>query len=410
MIRTHAPPGLSRRRWAILLAYSLLILGTLSLVRAARDELTARLGQRGFDWCVWGLFALAAAALFSWAIRQRALRSPRRLVALALACGVYAVMILRLEVAVERIHYLEYGLVAVLALRAFEVRTPDAAAYVLACLYVMALGLLDETIQWILPTRVGEFRDVAINLSAGALGLAPVAAAREHPFVRPSGTSWARAMRWAAGIMAQTAVFLTFIHGFGFLHASSDHAKFRSVFARGGFDTYGRAAESVAYREFPDSPVAQPGEGLVGWIRQRFTQWRLLRHPSAEAYNYEAWRHRQLRDAFETPRYAQFREAAEEDLILSSFFSAYPARYAVAWPAEQRLTYGAVSYKRGTSYVSPAQELLITWVRPPVFWAASGVCVGALLFLSFLVEKPRSAAVGSPEPVSPTTCRSRPYH
>ncbi|MCU0610565.1 MAG: VanZ family protein [Candidatus Eisenbacteria bacterium] len=374
-------------RWGILLAYSAIILSTLSLVRAARDWLTGALGERGFSMSVWGLFAAAGIWFAVWAARQHVLRSRRRLAILATACAAYAVMILRLDVPVERIHYLEYGLVAVLALRAFEMATPDAGSYALACLYVMALGLVDEAMQWILPTRVGEFRDVAINLSAGLLGLLLVVAARPQPFRRVHRQSAGRVLRWSAGVLAGSAAFLTFIHGFGYRHRSSAHAEFRSVFAPGAFEDAGRLPEAVAYREFPDSPVSHPGDRPSAWVRQRILQWQKLRHPTAAAYNFEAWRHRQLRDALKNPRYAQYRESLEEERILTTFYRAYADHHELALSVGRKQQYEKLPFAEGSSYMSPTQELLITWVRPATFWAGAIMVSLGLLTAGLLLGR-----------------------
>ncbi|MBN1424246.1 VanZ family protein [Candidatus Fermentibacteria bacterium] len=388
MTTAHDPrPIREWSRWVVLIAYSALILATLSLVRALRDLVVERWGERGFSLAVWALFALVGILFLAWVIRQSVLRSVGRAALLLLACTAYAYMLLRLDLAVERLHYIEYGLVAVLALRAFEVQTRDWAAYLLACLYVLGLGLLDEAIQWILPTRVGEFRDVNINLTAGVLGLVPVIASRAHPFAFVHRESLARVLRWSAGVAALTALFLTFVHGFGFMHRSSGHAWFRSVFPPDSFSEYGQHPEAVAYREFPDSPISHPGEGPLGWIGQRFLQWRLLRNPTPEAYNYEAWRHRQLRDGLETPRYAQYREALEEERILTRVFGAYLRCYGVAWPENKRRKFADLPFAGSSTYLSPAQELLITWVRPEVFWVASGLVVVALVSASILVGR-----------------------
>ncbi len=384
-------------RWAVLLSYSLLILATLSLVRTARDWLGTRLGERGFDAAVWGLLVLAALAVCRWAARQHTLRSWRRVVVLAVACGLYVWVLARLDVTVERIHYLEYGLVAVLAVRAFEHRGADWSAYVLGCLYVMALGLVDESIQWVLPTRVGEFRDVTINLSAGLLGLIPVVAARERPFPPTTRVGVARMLRWGGGVVIATALFLTFVHGFGYAHRSSPHAVFRSVFPPGAFDEVGRSPEAVSYQEFPDSPISHPGDGVAGWVAQRLLQWRLLRHPTPQAYNYEAWRHRQLRDAFEQPRYGRYREAAEEERILATYFGAYHERFDLAWAEGYRQYFEDYPLARGQRYVSAAQELLITWARPGVFWAVSGTLAVLLLAGASVIQR-GTRTVGTAEP------------
>ena len=39
-------------------------------------------------------------------------------------------------------------------------------------LFVVAVGCVDELIQWWLPNRVGDWRDVGMNALAGTLGVA----------------------------------------------------------------------------------------------------------------------------------------------------------------------------------------------------------------------------------------------
>jgi hypothetical protein len=86
--------------------------------------------------------------------------------------------------AVERIHFLEYGMIAVLfyrvwrrpsttfgaALSNVEGRAGDPSAVVLPILCAFAVGTLDEWLQWFIPYRVGETHDVILNLTAIVCG------------------------------------------------------------------------------------------------------------------------------------------------------------------------------------------------------------------------------------------------
>jgi VanZ family protein len=70
---------------------------------------------------------------------------------------------------VEGAHFAEYGILAVLAFLAAEDRTLLArGAHTLGL--VIAVALVDETIQWVLASRFAEVRDVALNVAAGVLG------------------------------------------------------------------------------------------------------------------------------------------------------------------------------------------------------------------------------------------------
>ncbi len=130
------------------------------------------------------LFGAAALAAAAWALRRRA--EWREWAVLAAAALVYAYLLSRMTVLQERLHLLEYGVVA-LALRAAfaarfvgrrgDSRAPDLLATGAAALgATVAAGWLDEGIQALLPNRYYDVRDVGFNALAGALALGVEAA------------------------------------------------------------------------------------------------------------------------------------------------------------------------------------------------------------------------------------------
>jgi len=76
---------------------------------------------------------------------------------------------LSLDVWVERIHFVEYAVLGLLISRAVNVRTLHGIIYS-GCL-VTLIGAVDEIIQWFLPNRVGDMRDVIMNSVGGLSGL-----------------------------------------------------------------------------------------------------------------------------------------------------------------------------------------------------------------------------------------------
>ena len=76
----------------------------------------------------------------------------------------------------ERLHLIEYGLLAYLSYRALRLDFSSVRAYALGFLASSGFGFLDEVIQHILPNRVFELRDVMTNVIASALGLLAVGA------------------------------------------------------------------------------------------------------------------------------------------------------------------------------------------------------------------------------------------
>jgi hypothetical protein len=72
--------------------------------------------------------------------------------------------------AVERVHFIEYGSIAVLFYRVWR-RASDTSTIVLPLLCGFIVGTLDEWLQWFIPYRVGEMHDVFLNLTALACGV-----------------------------------------------------------------------------------------------------------------------------------------------------------------------------------------------------------------------------------------------
>ena len=77
----------------------------------------------------------------------------------------------RLKLPQERMHILEYGLLGWLAGRDIIKKDKKIKGIILACLFSISVGLLDEGFQRILPYRVFEIRDIRINVLGGIWGV-----------------------------------------------------------------------------------------------------------------------------------------------------------------------------------------------------------------------------------------------
>lgn len=109
-------------------------------------------------------FAVAG-ALMLWVIfREPRRRSLRAVVTLVATAAVYAAVIYPMESPEEKIHFIEYGVVGLLAYESFR-------RYWIAAVFVAAAGWVDEGIQALLPSRYYDLRDVAFNAAAGVLAL-----------------------------------------------------------------------------------------------------------------------------------------------------------------------------------------------------------------------------------------------
>ncbi len=86
----------------------------------------------------------------------------RKWVHLAWAAAVFIVIPLMLPTVAERLHFIVFGVFGYLSFRSWGL--PRA---ILICL---SIGLLDELLQWWLPDRYGDWRDVGFNWLACIAG------------------------------------------------------------------------------------------------------------------------------------------------------------------------------------------------------------------------------------------------
>ena len=163
------------------LALSVAIAASIALILAAPAIGSARSALRAafpgtFSRLIEGGLALAVIAAIGVALARirthRALRYGALAAALAIAWAYSAATgsadpAIR---AVERVHFVEFGVIAWLFLRVWRDR-PDASAIVAPALAALIAGIGDEAFQWFLPARVGELADLALNAVAIGCGL-----------------------------------------------------------------------------------------------------------------------------------------------------------------------------------------------------------------------------------------------
>lgn len=162
------PKKYNKRLWIIITIYIATIYTTLPVMRPVLNFLYKSLGKDVLSLGVNGLLVLAILSFLIFIFKnsnQRYGRLTLILVVLLLG-GVVAMGYERPE---ERLHFLEYGILGYLVLKATmnSWRLPVLSSFVL----VSIIGIGDETIQRFLPNRVGDIRDVFMNSFGGLLGI-----------------------------------------------------------------------------------------------------------------------------------------------------------------------------------------------------------------------------------------------
>jgi len=151
--------------WVFIFLYIGLIYMTLPLARYFLNILYTSMGPSRLNLLVNLTIAISVILAFLL-LARKGIRVFLFSLPPAVVIGSSAVL---LERPAERIHFLEYGLLGFLLCRAFEGEQWLRTVY--AGMMVIAVGAVDEIIQWFLPMRVGDLRDVLFNALGGLMGL-----------------------------------------------------------------------------------------------------------------------------------------------------------------------------------------------------------------------------------------------
>ncbi len=160
--------------WSLIFAFTLFIFATPSYLRIIQKMLENIFGDAIY--AIFSLIAVGIAAAFLvWIIKgEIALRKPRLIWFLILS-GIYIYFFATLRILVEREHLIKYGFLSYLIFRAVSYDIKDKTAHIIACMVGTWIGAGEELVQWQLPNRVGEIRDVILNIKSVILGQLVVA-------------------------------------------------------------------------------------------------------------------------------------------------------------------------------------------------------------------------------------------
>ena len=159
-----------RRLWAWTLAVVVAIYSTLGLAQ----KLAGILREEGLlTHAFWLSLLLMASAIIIQGLKRRP-GGAEIGVALGIA-GAYLLLFLRMWTPAERTHLMEYTVVVLLIYEALSERAsngrPVPLLPLLAFLATALVGVIDEVIQWFLPSRVFEWIDILFNTLAAFMAV-----------------------------------------------------------------------------------------------------------------------------------------------------------------------------------------------------------------------------------------------
>ena len=161
----------------------LVIWGAIPLAGALREFVAVRGGRHLFLYAT--LIALAALGVRLLRTAARPALTPARLLVLAAVASVFAGLVWSLrDNPEEALHSVQYAVLGALLLRALGRHLGGLAGYAAAAMAGIGLGIIDELIQWLVPGRTFDYRDLGINGLSAVLSLAAMGAVPGQRSVR----------------------------------------------------------------------------------------------------------------------------------------------------------------------------------------------------------------------------------
>ena len=304
-----------------------------------------------------GLGLALALGSAAWRIRdRRALRYGLIVLALLIAAGYSAwnTSPSPERNAVERFHFLQYGLIAFLFCRAWR-PLEDAAVIILPLLAGLIVSAAEEWLQWFIPNRVGEINDVLLNLVAIVCGLLfSLGIDPPRGFAHaPAPASRPRIARLSIAALLAVAAFFHIVH-LGYVVRDPEIGSFTTRYA-------------------PARLVALQEERAATWATSP-PPTTLVRLSREDQYLSEGMEH--VRERNEQWAAGMIRAAWLENRILEKYYAPVlrtPSHEGMnhAWPDAQRAdAYGrATTAEPSGSFVSAAYPYPIYPWSKSAFWA-----------------------------------------
>lgn len=163
------------RYWGLVSAYVFALLSVQPFLGYGVDWWKQTLGGTSLAVTAWALVALGAGAMLAVAVRVLPRTRGVERLWLLFAVVLYGAGTLTAGAPQERLHYLGYGLMAVMLYVGLQGRTRSSTlsrfAFVGSLSLGSAIGLLDEGLQILWPRRYFDWKDVGMNALAVLLGL-----------------------------------------------------------------------------------------------------------------------------------------------------------------------------------------------------------------------------------------------
>jgi len=284
------------------------------------------------------------------------------------------------EFPIEKIHLIEYGALGFLIFKALKNDLKDLSIYIWSALIIFYIGIIDETIQWIVPNRVGTIEDVWLNIKSGVLVLMLTGLV-----IRPGEigkrfylSNLKKIYIPISLVLIVIGVFINFIHDFGYKFRVNDSIEIYSHFPKEELKTINNLFEKDI------SLLTKTAHRFtsIGNLRRN----RAIKESKEIVFFKEAADHKWDRDnAFSKNR---FTKSLKEQIILKDYYSSVLYFNPFKWSKDKELLAETFAKKENgeSIYISPVSGILITKFSKIQMWVFISITI-AIFTLVFIKYK-----------------------
>lgn len=154
--------------WSLIGCYVTFIYSTLYIMRPILNFLKATL-KSYLNLSVGVMFLIILSLVLAHIISNREHYSVNQYLWFSFISCLYGLVLYILELPEEQVHFIEYGILSALIYVALTHDINNKSIYFLSAIIVFVFGTIDEVIQWVLPNRCFDIRDLVMNGIAGIL-------------------------------------------------------------------------------------------------------------------------------------------------------------------------------------------------------------------------------------------------
>ncbi len=156
--------------WLLVALCSAIIFATIPVARSAQKFVYNTVGKEFFTYFVVLAVITGTALLLYFFVFKLKVKQRSQYIWILICAGLYLYNTFRIDKHPEEaIHFLEYGILSYFIFRALSYSVRDTTVYISALLIASFVGTMDEFLQWIMPNRFWDFRDIGLNIFASSV-------------------------------------------------------------------------------------------------------------------------------------------------------------------------------------------------------------------------------------------------